>query len=61
MKSRSQIILLFLIHLPFLIGYLIGLRTDPAYQFGPVAWCFVAVLATQRRTNGIRGTFSGDS
>ncbi len=57
MKSRLSIVLLLLIHVPFLIGYVFGLRTDPAYQFGPVAWCFVAVLCWRR--NGGRVESAG--
>lgn len=48
MKSRLPIVFLLLIHLPFLIGYVLGLRANPAYQFGPVVWCIVALLCWRR-------------
>ena len=50
MKSPIPILLL-LIHLPFLIGYVYGLRTDSVYQFGPLAWGIVALMFW-RRTAG---------
>ena len=56
MKPQLQIILL-LIHVPFLIGYVAGLRIDPVYQFGPVAWGIVALLFWRR--NGGRTESGG--
>jgi hypothetical protein len=47
MKSRIPLLLL-LIHVPFLIGYVYGLRTDSVYQFGPIAWSIFALMFWRR-------------